>query len=356
MTEPQTWRYPALLPFSWLYAGAVRLRNWGYEAGLFETVRVPATVISVGNLTVGGAGKTPLVAWLANALADQGLRVAIVARGYRREGRGTCIVSDGRGQLADLKNAGDEPLLLAHKCPRAAIVVDRSKSVAAQIAAQRFQPQIILIDDGFQHRRLQREGDIVLMPAHLLSSPAWLLPAGPWREPPASLRRAHVVALTGIAHLPGEEQRDLVQTVRRYTPATILAVNFVAGDLEHLSGESRLAREQLRQAEVFLVSGIGNPWRFREMTAGLHARLAGELIYRDHHRFTAGDAAEIAQRFRAAGAHFIITTAKDAIKLRQFENLLRLPCFVLEICFHAAPPDRETLLAFVDELRRRHTP
>ena len=163
MFTSQVWRYPALLPFSWLYGGAVRWRNWAYEHNVLSGVRVPATVVSVGNLSMGGTGKTPTVAHLANALQEKNFRVAIVARGYHREGRGACLVSDGRGVLADLKSAGDEPLVLAHKCPRVPVVVDRSKTTAAQMAVEKFHPQIVLVDDGLQHRRLQRDYEFVVM-------------------------------------------------------------------------------------------------------------------------------------------------------------------------------------------------
>ncbi len=355
MVSSQTWRYPALLPFSWIYGGIVRLRTWAYERNLFKSVRLPATVVSVGNLAVGGTGKTPTVALLANALSARNFRVAIVARGYLRQGKGACVVSDGRGSLADLKDAGDEPLLLAHKCPQAPIVVARSKTAAAQLAMEEFHPEIILVDDGLQHRRLQRDCDLVLLPAPHLSPPAWLLPAGPLREPWSSLQRAHWVTVSEVGKLSRDEQESMFRTIRGRTKAQVISMDSVADRLEQLWGERSLAKEQLQHAAVFLVSGIANPQRLQRMALHLGAIRAGALAYRDHHAFTRKDAETITRQFQASGAELLITTAKDGIKLRQFEMLQGLPIYILEIRVEIAPADFAALLSFIEKLHQgRH--
>jgi tetraacyldisaccharide 4'-kinase len=349
MASPQTWRYPALLPLSGLYRGAVRWRNRAYDRKVFQTVRLPATVVSIGNLSVGGTGKTPMAALLANTLTERHFRVAIVARGYHREGKGVCIVSDGRGTLADLKNAGDEPLLLAQECPRVPVVVARSKTAAAQLAVNEFSPEIILVDDGFQHRRLLRDLDFVLLPVSHLLPGTWLLPAGPLREPWSSLRRAHWIGLIGISHVPVEKQKEVLKIVRGNSRASVISINFIADRVEHLWGQKSLAIKQLRNARVLLVSGIANPQRFHLMAAELGSRSVGELEYRDHHQFTRAEAQGMVERFRASGADFLITTAKDGVKLRQFEILKRVPVFVLEIRPHIAPAEFAALLASFEQ-------
>ncbi|MGH7494367.1 MAG: tetraacyldisaccharide 4'-kinase [bacterium] len=357
MTIHQSWRYPALLPLSWLYLSVVHWRNWAYDRKIFRTVRLPTTVISIGNLTTGGTGKTPIVALLANALLERNFRVAIVAGGYRREGRGSCIVSDGRGRLAGLRSAGDEPMLLAQKCPRVPIVVDRNKTAAAQIALDKFLPEIILVDDGFQHRRLQRDNDLVLLDAQLLSPPAWLLPAGPLREPWSSLRRAHWVGLTNTSPVPEAARRELLQFIHEHSRAPVVPISFVADHLEHLWGRESLANEKLANAKVFLVSGIANPQRFHRMAADLGSRPAGKLVYHDHHRFTRVEVRALIEQFRTSGADFLITTAKDGVKLRQFELLESLPVFVLEIRPQITPADFDALLSAIERMHaQRHAP
>jgi len=348
MIMPQNWRYAALWPGSWLYRGIVQLRNYAYDRGLLQTVRVPATVVSVGNLSVGGTGKTPMVALLAQALLQRQLRVAIVARGYHRQGRGTCVVSDGRGTLAALHDAGDEPLLLAQECPQAPLVVDRSKTFAAQWAVQNFHPDILLVDDGFQHRRLQRDCDLVLLPAALAMPPAWLLPAGPLREPWSSLQRAHWIGMTGAAPLPPPLRQRVMQQASNYSTAPLAALQFVVEGLEHLWSRQNLATGRLAGAKVILVSGIAHPQGFHDLVAATGAFIAGAMTFRDHHRYAAKDIAALTQRRHAEGADIIVTTAKDAVKLREWEALKNLPILVLKMRAQLAPEDFAALLALIE--------
>ncbi len=353
MSISPAWRYPALLPLSWLYSGMVRLRNWCYERKIFRTVRLSATVVSIGNLSVGGTGKTPTTALLANALVHCGLRVAIVARGYRRKDKDACIVSDGRGARAGLPNAGDEPLLLAQQCPQVPIVVARSKTRAAQVAVEKFRPEIILVDDGMQHRRLQRDLEMVLLPASLMSPPAWLLPAGPLREPWSGLRRAQAIGITGVADLTAAQKNDLYHFISQRSPAPIVLLDFVADHLASLRDDGNLPMAQLAQAKVLLVSGIAAPQRFHRMAADLGAQIAGEIVYRDHHNYTRTDAGAIAKCFQNSNADLIITTAKDGIKLRLFESLLKLPVFILEIRARILPENLSALVSMMIEASKK---
>ncbi|MDZ7265756.1 MAG: tetraacyldisaccharide 4'-kinase [candidate division KSB1 bacterium] len=323
--------YPVLLPLAWLYRGLVQLRNHGYDKGIFAVRRLPARVLSVGNLTVGGTGKTPLTIFLANALQQEGRRVAIVARGYGRSRRGTCIVSDGRHLLADLHASGDEPQVLAAACPATPVIVDASKTHAAAVAVVRFQPEVVVLDDGFQHRRLHRDLDIVLAPADFLRDPAWLLPAGPWREPRHNLRRAHLLLLTGLKALSVTEQEAVQARCRDHFGVKTFALEFQPRHLRPLTGNEDLPLSAVSGCRAVLVSGIANPARFVAMVRGLGIEPVEVSCFPDHYNYRASDAHALAERLLQSRSDFLITTGKDAVKLRHFDCLHRLPAYALEI-------------------------
>ena len=197
-----------LIPFSWFYGASVWIRNRFYELGVFKARRLPCQVISVGNIVVGGTGKTPAVIAIAKHLEKEKMRVAILLRGYKRQSREkVTIVSDGETVCASLRESGDEAYMMARHLSGIPIVVSRQRYQAGQVALERLGVDILLLDDGFQHRQLTRDIDIVTVPAHsvvgLQAAPEYpfgnrarLLPAGSLREPPTSLRRANIILLT----------------------------------------------------------------------------------------------------------------------------------------------------------------
>jgi tetraacyldisaccharide 4'-kinase len=323
------------LPIAWLYRGLVATRNFFYDKKIFTATRVAAKVVSIGNLTVGGSGKTPVTAFLAEALTQRGFKVAIVARGYGRVQRRDCTVSDGHTVLAGIHEAGDEPLLLAQQCPGAVVVVAESKTRAAQIAAGRFQPHFILVDDGFQHRRLHRDLDLVLISAHTLLQKPWLLPAGPLREPLRNLRRADKILLTDTDALMPAERKTVLAALQRDIAAAALPINFVADGIQPLFAGKALATFPAQPTTALLVSGIALPERFRKSAEAAGLRVAGHLAYRDHHNYTAREVEAIITRFQNTRANILLTTAKDAIKLRSFARVRALPVYVLELRFAA---------------------
>lgn len=338
------WDYKLLAPLAWLYGRAVTLRNLAYDHRWFRQVRVPAFVISIGNLTVGGTGKTPMVAYLANRLIARRVKVAIVARGYRRQSRAACIVSDGQSVLAGIDEAGDEPLMLADECHGAAIVVDRQKSHAAEIACQRFDPDVVVVDDGFQHRRLARDLDIVLMPESLLQQPSRLLPAGPLRESLRSLQRADIVLVSGAVTSPDAPPELMRARCRELPHAHFWQVTYEAASLRSLEGDREQSLEVLRQQPVMLVSGIAAPERFQASVHAGGAIVREHASFADHHCYSARELQEVVTRFHQSGAVMLVTTAKDAVKLRQFNFLSRLPCFVLQL--RAVVPDDFEAMVF----------
>jgi tetraacyldisaccharide 4'-kinase len=257
-------------------------------------------VISVGNLSVGGSGKTPVVARVAEILRDDGLPVAILSRGYRGSFRGEAlVVGDGSSVLADAAMAGDEPVMLARALEGVVVAVGPRRDRVGRAVEARFGPRVHVLDDGFQHLRLARDLDLVCVaPGDLSDVP---LPAGRLREAPAALERADAILLAdadGPPPLRLARQVDAFQVSRR-----------VLGFFD-LGGEARPT-----PARPFLLSGIARPERFEADVRAHAGSVAGSATFADHHRFTAGELREALDSARSAGADAVVTTAKDAVRL-----------------------------------------
>jgi tetraacyldisaccharide 4'-kinase len=285
-----------------------------YERGLFETVRVPVPVFCLGNLTVGGSGKTPGVIWLAERLRAAGRRPAVVTRGYGRRGRDLRLVPNAGEPLPEAREIGDEPRLLAARLPGVPLAVAADRARAAESAWETFGSDCLIMDDGFQHRRLDRDRDLLCLDAALAhrvfarGAAAPLLPAGPWREPPRAAARAHALFLTRAERLSPEARRETARALAGFGSAYFSAS---ALTLREGPGGPVLPEEALRGAPVLAVSGLGDP---RGFEAGL-ARLGAQVDpcrFPDHHWFTARDLAAIRRR---AGGRRIVVTEKDAQRL-----------------------------------------
>lgn len=291
-----------------LYGGAMRLRNLLYERkGAGRRAELP--VISVGNLTLGGTGKTPLVAWLAEHLCSQGLRPAIVSRGYRgRSGRGPLLVSRGNEPLCGPAESGDEPYLLGRSVP-GAIVIAGADRVAGAGCAAREGADAILLDDGFQHRRLARDLDIVLLDATNPFGNHHVLPLGPLREPLSGLGRAGLILITRAGS--GESFPGIQRIVRRHNQSApvVTAGHEVTGFVDP---EGRPARAPER-AVAFC--GIANPERFRSDLESAAVEVVGLRAYRDHHPFTTDELEKLA-RLSAKRRAALVTTEKDLVRVR----------------------------------------
>jgi tetraacyldisaccharide 4'-kinase len=303
------WDFPTLSvlllrPFSVLYGGAMRVRNLCFDRGWFRSVSVPAPVVSVGNLTVGGTGKTPLVGARARFFLGEGRRPAIVGRGYGRIGRGEVAVSDGSTVLADATHGGDEPVLLALRLPGVPVLVGVDRAAVSRRAIRDFGCDLILLDDGFQHRRLRRDVDIVTLRRNEPFGNGRILPAGPLREPKDGLRRAHVAVLTGTGSKPPDIPCPFILEAE-YRP-----VHWT----EHPSG-AKHPPESLAHRFVFAFSGIGNPRSFERTLEGLDAKLVGHRVFADHHRYTTEDLRQVAGLAASHGAVAVVTTEKDAMRI-----------------------------------------
>lgn len=329
-----------LIPLSWVYGVSVWIRNRFYALGLFKARRLPCRVISVGNITVGGTGKTPAVIALAKHLQNEKVRVAILLRGYKRHSRErVTIVSDGEKVCASLSESGDEAYMMARHLSGIPIVVSRQRYRAGQIAIGRFGVDVLLLDDGFQHRQLARDVDIVTVPAPsvigLQAAPKnreRLLPAGTLRESRAALRRADVVLLTHTDTV--DRPSHSKATLKRLAPnALILESVHQPGHFYPLASfkAPRTGAMSIAGKRILAVCGIGNPEAFVETLMRCSAERVELLAYPDHHVYTEADLAHIDTVFQAAEADLIVTTQKDEQKLVAFVGDRKLPIFVLEI-------------------------
>ncbi len=295
---------PWLAPLGMAFGAAARLRRALYRRGLLPQLRLAGPVISVGNLSVGGSGKTPVAARVAEILRDAGCPVAVLSRGYRGSFRGDAlVVSDGERVTATAAQAGDEPVMLARALPGVVVAVGRRRDRVGRAVESRFGRRVHVLDDGFQHLRLFRDLDLLCLGEHDLEDRP--LPAGRLREFPAAAAAADVVLLAGMGSARGVESlRPGVDGQRVFAwspePAGFFAL------------EGGQAAPPVRP---FLVAGIARPERFAADAARLCPGWTGSWFFPDHHVFTPSEMRAVAERARAAGADCLLTTAKDAVRL-----------------------------------------
>ena len=306
-----------LWPLEQLYLVIVRVRAAAYRRGWLPSQRLPVKVISIGNLTLGGTGKTPMVIRLASALQQRGLHVAILTRGYGRRQR-LPLVINGRGQVSQYtpELMGDEPVLLARRLPDVTIGIGADRFALAQQIIRMESPQppdVFLLDDGFQHLRLARELDVLLLDSSNPFGGNAALPAGPLREPLGALARADLIVLT---RTNGGASTEVVSTVRRYNPRvplfrarTELAAVFDAAT--HRPANLFV----LKQQPALAFCGIGNPEAFWEDLRHWGFTVAGTLAFPDHHRYIIDDFKTIIRQADRAGARVLLTTEKDLVNL-----------------------------------------
>jgi tetraacyldisaccharide 4'-kinase len=311
-----------LLP-QWLLSGLavpygiwVRARAALYRRGWPAGRRLPCRVVSVGNLTVGGTGKTPVVIALVEQLLARGRRVGVLSRGYRRRSREPeLLVSDGRTVLAGPAEAGDEPYLIATRCPRAIVAVGADRYRLGRWVLERHPIDCFVLDDGFQHLGLHRDADVLLVDASDPAGLQMLVPAGRLREPLTAASRATAMLLT---RTDAGNWQDVAETIERAAgkrEPPMLSRFVTEGLVNVATGEVRQA-EALAGRTVVALSGIGNPASFPALLQRLGFKIGGEMIFADHHDYQARDLESVRERVRQTGADLIVTTEKDAGKIK----------------------------------------
>ena len=317
---------------SWIFGPLVRLRLWLYRHRLFRDTPLGCKVVVVGNLTVGGTGKTPIVMKMARVLAQRGRKVAILSRGYKGTSdslpkrfwrwltQGSrpdpLVVSDGKTVLAGPDEAGDEPYMLATNLADAGVVVivDRNRVEGGRFALRRFGVDTILLDDGLQYLPLRGQINLILVDSHDPFGNGAMLPRGILREPIANLSRASYIFITKSA---GPPAASLVELIRKHNPrAEIIACAHTAKELVNLETNETLPLELLKGKRVASFSGIATPERFEETLRGQGALLVANRRFLDHHAFNDEDLDEVLDRALRARAEIIVTTEKDAVRLQ----------------------------------------
>lgn len=311
-----------LPPLSVLYGAVMRTRLSLYRHGTLQSFKLDRPVISVGNITTGGTGKTPLVEWVARTVAATGKKVCILTRGYGRDNPDRrIVVSDGTTVFASPSEAGDEPFLLAtNLLGIAAVVVDADRVAAGREAIASFDTDCFVMDDGFQHLRLERDLNIVTIDATNPWGGGHLLPYGRLREPVSGLSRADCVVITRTDQSTGIPVLD--EKVRLLTGnAPIFHLRMRVMRIKQLNNAPEVI-----QPPVAAFCAVGNPRSFFNQIPN---DLVLKKTFPDHHRYTQRDLDSLTDDAKRAGARSLITTAKDAVKLQSIS--FSLPCYVLEI-------------------------
>lgn len=323
-----------LVPFSWLFGLGVMFRNFLFKVGILRATKISVPVISVGNLAIGGVGKTPLVEFLALRLRRQRRRVAVVSRGYKRKSRGYVVVSDGGALTVGAAQGGDEPAQLASKLQGVIVISDEQRDRGVRRAVKELSAEIIILDDGFQHRYVARDLDIVILSAKEILSGDRLLPAGFRREPLSSLQRADLIVISRCHDL--EYYHQALEVLRRRFRTPVMGIDVRPRKIHPANSQSTLKLNKLAGKRVIAFSGIGDPDSFRRTLSLLDANVIQHVIFQDHHSYSMSDLASISTVFAQHSADLLITTEKDFKRLQGVgdpgrEFLKNRPIYYLEI-------------------------
>ena len=307
---------------SFVYGGICRLRLFLYQVGLLKTRRLNTLVVSMGNLTVGGTGKTPLVIALGEYLSRNGLKVGVLSRGYKgRRKMDLQWVSDGQRLLTGPVEVGEEPYLIASRLKHVPVVVGRDRYESGQCLLERFNADVILLDDGFQHLQLHRDMNLLVIDGTLPFGPPHangrLLPRGILRESLFGMRRASAVLVSRMEQC--HQWSEIVRQIRYYHPQVpVFGVYFKpTGFIQLMSGQER-DTAFLKGQSVLAFSGIGHPASFRFFLEQLECKVVKEVAFEDHHRYTLQDIRKLIQMAKTEGGEFLVTTEKDGVKIREF--------------------------------------
>jgi tetraacyldisaccharide 4'-kinase len=311
------------------YSAVVRLRRWGYEKGLMPTCQLPCPVISVGNIAIGGTGKTPMVVHLARLIEGMGRRVAVISAGYKGtayKGGGT-IVSDGRSLACNARQSGDEPYLVATLLGNIPVVVGKDRWSAGKMALDQFDPEILLLDDAYQHLRLKRDLNLLLLDARRPFGNSYLLPRGRLREPASVLSKADAIVLTRSEKYTSNNSNPIAGIQCRipvFRSEHSVVVRGVAPARKPLPPLSTLPDRapSLIGRQVFGFAGLAHNHSFFDGLGHLGCSVKGSLGFDDHHNYHEGDIHRIVQAATASGVGHLVTTDKDYVR---FSNHVRFP-------------------------------
>ena len=321
-------------PFGAFYGAASQLRALSFDSAIAASVQANVPVVSIGNITVGGTGKTPMVIEIAQRLIGRNIKVAILSRGYGRQSKARAVtVCQGEGAIVGVEDSGDEPLMIARAVPQAFILVGSRRAELAATAVEKYGAQIILLDDGFQHLQLRRDLDIVLFDFNDSIEKLTVLPQGRLREPLSALKRASAIVITKI---PGDgDQLDdgvklrldsLKKQLALAAPQAVLYyARFAPACLRPALGpdeQSQLSLSTIAGKKVFAICGIARPQGFYAYLENLGAQIVDRISFGDHHWFSPAELTDIEKRYKSSQANFLIATEKDLVRLPLPNDLL----------------------------------
>lgn len=318
------WRV-LLWPLSLVYGAAVAVRAALYGSGLLRPTGLSCRVISVGNITAGGTGKTPVTMLLASFLRSKGRRAVILSRGYRRKGSGVALVSDLDKILLSPEEAGDEPYLMALRLPGVPVVVAADRVEGGRYAIEKFRPDFIILDDGFQHMRLKRDLNILLVDGQEGFGNGYLLPRGVLREPVGGIRRADAV------FVKGKRLKDSAADLLKEKSIPSLSFTYNATSVYVLETGERVPAVSLKGKTFVAIAGLAKPESFFSTLEELGVVTAKSLAFPDHHSYTQHDLELIKKEAGPHGA--VITTEKDGVKLKGALKGLTVYCVAVEAVF-----------------------
>lgn len=334
-----------LFALSWLFRGIVQSRIWLYRKRMLREHSPGCLVISIGNLTVGGTGKTPVVEKFARTLQDNGRSVAILSRGYKSrqpplfrrlqrkwlglERKKPRVVHDGKKLLLDSSFAGDEPFMLARSLGNVVVLVDKDRVKSAMHAVRHMGVDTLILDDGMQYLRLRHRLEICLIDCQAPFGNEFLLPRGTLREPPSNLRRANYIFITKSTPGGNAELIARIRTLNR--TAEIIECTHQPLYLQNLYSDERKPLDFLQGKYVGAISGIAQPASFENKLRDLGATLEITKRFADHHRFTDRELGEFVQRCVRRDLDLVVTTEKDSVRFPRSMPDLELPVYFLRV-------------------------
>ena len=341
------WKHPtesrlryALFPLAMLYWGIVFWRNIFYTFGFFISRKLPTKVISIGNITAGGTGKTPAVIYLAKLFLKNGIKVGVLSRGYGRKTAGTQLVTDGEKPVDDWRNFGDEPTLIAQKLPDVPVVVDSNRHRGGMFLIKNFGPDIIIMDDAFQHRAIERDIDIVLINSQDTRAEHKLLPYGFLREPWMSLKRADLLIFTKSNI---KKPATFLIAMAKQTKRPWFQSELISGSVTSIDGKIKEANKGMK---ILAISAIGDTRGFIKTLKNAGFYVVDAMTFVDHYDYTQADVEKAKKKIMNSTAEMAITTTKDVVKLSQLD-LSGLDIYSIEAEFKLSQGDEKKLMDII---------
>lgn len=337
-------------PLSPVYGLAMKVRENLYRKGLLRSYPLPVPVVSVGNLVLGGTGKTPTVRYLAEFLKAQGYIPAIISRGYGgQSGEKVNIVSDAHSVLLGPEQAGDEPYMLACSLPGVPVLTGRRRIHPCRWAVEVLGADILILDDGFQHLAIQRDIDIILFDGTTLAGNSRIFPGGVLREPVAALNRCTAFLITGLTEKNRRNAECFGDLLRKRFETKPIFYSSIA--TSRFSGPGTTQTVDLTTDTFFGFCGIANPARFEETLKGLGVQLAGFVALADHARYSQSLMDNICDKAGRVGANQLVTTEKDYVKIKDLN--ISMPLVIFEIRARQEPAFERFILESLEKSKRR---